>query len=305
VAAAVEASEQRAEVRLVAPRTYLGEDLCATLRLWLEEDETPAGPLRLADTHLHAAYADGGGRDDYAGERLAQVVELAHGLRDRSTPLLAVGDFNMQEGSEAYAVWQALSGTSDVAAALDARRPTVQAGHHYVNDHTEDKRIDYVFARTGADASLRPVSIERVLDGPVDLGGIEGRYSDHHGLSVEVELATGSPNAAPAHASASATREAIDLARARLEEAAARTESRARSQTRAGVAGLVVSGGAGLLANLRTRERRALLRALALGLPALGALGSGLTVALGSGFSRAEARRFLDVARLLDDFAAR
>ncbi len=45
VAAAVEAADRGASVFVVAPRAYLGEDLCATLRLWLEDDETPSGEL--------------------------------------------------------------------------------------------------------------------------------------------------------------------------------------------------------------------------------------------------------------------
>lgn len=45
VAAAVEAAGQEATVLLVAPRTYLGEDMCARLRLWLEEGETRQGDL--------------------------------------------------------------------------------------------------------------------------------------------------------------------------------------------------------------------------------------------------------------------
>lgn len=45
VAAATEAARQGADVLLVAPRTYLGEDLCATLRLWLEEGQSPDGLL--------------------------------------------------------------------------------------------------------------------------------------------------------------------------------------------------------------------------------------------------------------------
>jgi flavin-dependent dehydrogenase len=39
--AAIAAAEAGARVYLIAPRTYLGDDLCATLRLWLEENETP------------------------------------------------------------------------------------------------------------------------------------------------------------------------------------------------------------------------------------------------------------------------
>lgn len=45
VAAAVEAARQGASVFLAAPRPYLGEDMCASLRLWLEPGEEPVSPL--------------------------------------------------------------------------------------------------------------------------------------------------------------------------------------------------------------------------------------------------------------------
>lgn len=45
VAAAVAAAEAGSRVFLAAPRPYLGEDLCATLRLWLEPGEEPGGEL--------------------------------------------------------------------------------------------------------------------------------------------------------------------------------------------------------------------------------------------------------------------
>lgn len=45
VAAAVAAAEDGAKVFLAAPRPYLGEDLCATYRLWLEPDEVLEDPL--------------------------------------------------------------------------------------------------------------------------------------------------------------------------------------------------------------------------------------------------------------------
>ncbi len=44
-AAAVAAAGQGAKVFVVAPRPYLGEDICATYRLWLEADEEPSDPL--------------------------------------------------------------------------------------------------------------------------------------------------------------------------------------------------------------------------------------------------------------------
>ena len=45
VAAAVAAKEAGASAMLVAGETYLGEDLCATLRLWLEPGEKAEGAL--------------------------------------------------------------------------------------------------------------------------------------------------------------------------------------------------------------------------------------------------------------------
>ena len=45
VAAAVAASKAGAKVFLAAPHAYLGDDLTATLRLWLDEGEVPASPL--------------------------------------------------------------------------------------------------------------------------------------------------------------------------------------------------------------------------------------------------------------------
>ena len=48
VAAAAAAAEDGAKVFLAAPRPYLGDDICATYRLWLEPDEKPATPLARA-----------------------------------------------------------------------------------------------------------------------------------------------------------------------------------------------------------------------------------------------------------------
>ncbi len=45
VSAAVAAADSGAKVFLAAPRPYLGDDMTATLQLWLEEGETPVAPL--------------------------------------------------------------------------------------------------------------------------------------------------------------------------------------------------------------------------------------------------------------------
>ncbi|NLZ03121.1 MAG: FAD-dependent oxidoreductase [Pirellulaceae bacterium] len=48
VSAAVAAAKEGAKVFLAAPRPYLGDDMTATLRLWLEEGESPQSPLSKA-----------------------------------------------------------------------------------------------------------------------------------------------------------------------------------------------------------------------------------------------------------------
>ncbi len=48
VECACEAARQGASVFLLAPRPYLGTDICSTLRLWLEEDERPQSKLGVA-----------------------------------------------------------------------------------------------------------------------------------------------------------------------------------------------------------------------------------------------------------------
>ena len=48
VACAGEAARQGAGVFLLAPRPYLGTDICSTLRLWLEESERPQSKLGVA-----------------------------------------------------------------------------------------------------------------------------------------------------------------------------------------------------------------------------------------------------------------
>ena len=45
VTAAVAAAQEGASVFLAAPRTYLGEDICGTYRLWLEPEEEPTSAL--------------------------------------------------------------------------------------------------------------------------------------------------------------------------------------------------------------------------------------------------------------------
>ena len=48
VAAACAAADRGAQVMLIAPRPYLGDDLCGRQHLWIEEGEQPASELAKA-----------------------------------------------------------------------------------------------------------------------------------------------------------------------------------------------------------------------------------------------------------------
>jgi len=155
------------------------------------EVEAPSGGIALIATHLHARYAPRP-LDPYAGHRTAQVVQLAAALRAISRPLVAVGDFNFEESFEEHAVLVGLADLEDVARSLDRGQDTVRwPGSHRHLPGAGGARIDYVFCRSGRDASWRPLGIERVLDGPIEIDGHAANYSDHAGLVAELELAAG------------------------------------------------------------------------------------------------------------------
>ena len=59
VAAAVQAAKGGASVFLAAPRPYLGDDVCGTLRLWLEKGETPENALEKAVFEMPLAASSG------------------------------------------------------------------------------------------------------------------------------------------------------------------------------------------------------------------------------------------------------
>jgi len=196
-----------------------------TLRL-----RTPAGPLALVNTHLHAQYHPDD-RDPFLGHRTGQVVELAASLRSLKEPLVAAGDFNLREDQDGYRILTALTGLEDAAVQLDRREPTSSAG----------TRIDFVLTR-GPRPRRVGVFAER------------GLLSDHAGVVAELEIASGRPPSRPDPA-------AVADARALL--AAGRADAlRRRRLDRAGVIAATAAG-AGALALRRVSRRRFLLGATA------------------------------------------
>lgn len=262
--------------------------------------ETDAGPLAVLATHLHAGYVDAGETDEYAGMRVAQVVEIAHALRAVASPVIAAGDFNMQEGAPEYEILTGLTGLVDSAARLERRQPSCLAPHPYRAENAVEERIDFIFARAGAERDAVPREIQRVLDQPIEAEGGPQAYSDHAGLLAEIEIR---PRATSTESRAEPAEDSLEAAAERADDYLARGRTVARerqhSERRWAASGLLVAllGGAG--AQRARRERRTVLHAGLMTLAGLGlGAGSGLA-ALSEHFVRDELRGYDEVEQLL------
>jgi endonuclease/exonuclease/phosphatase family metal-dependent hydrolase len=209
---------------------------------------TPGGPFRLVNTHLHS---------QSRRYRIAQLVELTGRIEHAEEPLVAVGDFNFQETSPEYQIWQGLSGFRDTAVEAGNPQPTVYPGNPMKARGTP-RRIDYVFVRDGTDRTLVTQGTRRVFDGPLDRRGTPAAYSDHAGVLAELELASGRRASGWAP-----DREAAALARGFLTKARARAATRARTDRMIAGTGLLAAFGAMAgLRDPRISRRKLLSRAL-------------------------------------------
>jgi endonuclease/exonuclease/phosphatase family metal-dependent hydrolase len=256
---------------------------------------TPAGPLALLDTHLHAGTA----RKDPLGARAlrtAQIVELASRVRARSEAVLVMGDLNCQDGEPEYEVLRELTSLRDLAAENGNRMPTaLRANPYRLRSPKGDRRIDYILARDGEQLGVRPVSVERVFDEPFSIDGREAACSDHAGVLAELELAPAPP---PDRALANAA--ALDLASRLLGEG--RRVARRDRRTNRAEAGIGLAAAALAVTGSRARpfSRRTLLRG-ALSLGALVALAPALESSLSSEWL---ARSEIDALRTADALLA-
>jgi endonuclease/exonuclease/phosphatase family metal-dependent hydrolase len=236
---------------------------------------TPAGPLALVDTHLHA----GSAREAELGaraQRTAQIVQLAGEVRGLAEPVVVVGDLNCQDSDPEHRVLTGLTGLRDLAAETGSRAPTALRSNPYRRGSPKpDRRIDYVMARDGDQLGLRAISVERVFDEPFAIDGREAACSDHAGVLAELEVVPAARlGRAPAEAAA------LDVAWRLLSEG---TEA-ARRDRRANRAGAGIALAAASLAATGSRalaSRRTFLRG-ALSLGALAALAPSLDFSLSS-----------------------
>jgi endonuclease/exonuclease/phosphatase family metal-dependent hydrolase len=160
--------------------------------------DTPAGPLTLVDTHLHARYTSSVSHQ-YRVHRVGQIVQLAASLASVRGPILVGGDFNLEEGGDEYSVLLGLTRLRDAAAEGGRREPTVTRDNPYrTRSAKPDRRIDLLLARSGVETGVRLQQVERVFDEPFDYLGRALACSNHAGVLAEFDLEPGAGAAFPA-----------------------------------------------------------------------------------------------------------
>jgi endonuclease/exonuclease/phosphatase family metal-dependent hydrolase len=153
--------------------------------------KTPAGPMTLINTHLQARYSKSVPHE-YRALRTGQIVQLAINAMELEGPIFATGDFNFSDDDAGHQVLTGLTGLRDVAAELGRPELTVLRSNPYrATSRTSGKRTDYVFVRSGARSSVKPLSVSRVFDGPLTLSGKPAAFSNHAGVLAELEVVPG------------------------------------------------------------------------------------------------------------------
>ena len=115
VAAAVGAAKEGAKVFLAAPHPYLGEDMAATLRVWLEEGEQPASPL--AKAIFAGSSADSGPDENRIELTYETSLPSASPHKDADPPSV------LTDGKWASASAESVQYNDDVDIVADLKRP--------------------------------------------------------------------------------------------------------------------------------------------------------------------------------------
>ena len=158
VAAAVAAAGEGAGTFLVAPRPYLGEDMAGTLRLWLEEGETPSSPLA---SQMFSPEARMGHEPRPVGLPLTYEADLPSAPRhkDKAPPSL------LTDGNWHSAAGQSVQYDGDVSVVADLGQAKAVG-----------KVTLYVYHRV--DYSLASVAVSTSVDGEAwrDRGVVENPH---------------------------------------------------------------------------------------------------------------------------------
>lgn len=173
------------------PHDFIRPDYYARKGLALARVELPIGNLDFYNTHLIAPYLEIGD-DVYAHHRVAQAVEAARIIRERSqtVPALLAGDLNATPQSMSYLTLRRLADLRDSFSDANPDDPgiTVTTDIPYIPVHVPE-RIDYILLRDGTDLKWFVQSSKVVLDTvPSEYLGSILAYSDHYGVLTTAEL---------------------------------------------------------------------------------------------------------------------
>jgi flavin-dependent dehydrogenase len=142
VAAAVAAAKSGASVFLAAPRHYLGDDVTATLRLWLEPDENPTSEL------ARAVYCQlpGGGPSPFRVPMTYSADLPSGGVHPDTTPPSLLTD-----GAWGTASTQSVQYNGEVSITGDLQSEQALTGARVVVYQGKDYRVDAVEISTSMD----------------------------------------------------------------------------------------------------------------------------------------------------------
>lgn len=141
--------------------------------------DTPAGPLRVLNTHLVFEWGAGG------EAHTAQLDQVAERLGDAGDmPTIVCGDFNMRSANDGRPARQfhRLTRATDLSPSLTSPRRATRLGWPREEGRRRGWDPDYVFYRSGAAARVRVLSSAHALDEP------DTALSDHNALVVDFRV---------------------------------------------------------------------------------------------------------------------
>jgi hypothetical protein len=171
VAAAVEAARNGASVFLAAPRPYLGEDVCGTLRLWLEEGETPENALEKAVFEMPGAAAHG---------RIPESMRFTYEADLRSTAKHIDTDppRMLSDGKASDAPKQSVQYDGDVTIVADlGRARRIRSAYVLAYQRPRDFEVDTVTVWTSEDRR-KWTQVATAANRHLQTGGHEGDAID-------------------------------------------------------------------------------------------------------------------------------
>jgi len=238
-------------------------------------DRGDESALVVFNTHLHASYRDARPRLNSA-VRTAQLLQLVEALGRVDGLAIVGGDFNCTPADPEYRIFTRLSGAVEVEGE-NPGHPTISRSNFYKRHRMHpDKRIDYLFVRSGQSDRWSAGQSGLLFHEPMRLAGGPRPLSDHFGFQSTLRLADPLvPAALPPPTDAAADPQTLQLAGRLLDLGLAEADRREQAHLTQAGAWVV---GAALAAALRRHprvDRRRFLRGVA-GTTALISLGPAL-----------------------------